>query len=241
MDLFNGLNGYIIPNMISDTLGYSIKGLKTFTYNDNNVRKAVVLIQYTGYVPFLYLKLDADSVVTIETNVLRDWYDSPNTYFASIQNLLDYSNVSRVKRIGLPSPPSSDGTYNLQCVLSNRLPSYSWRGVVKGETVRGLNGVQTYTITLPVNSSSSVNVYRVLKGCLIVEDTATACFEITYGQTPNNNISVPTVNFISSGLTMTYNQTDGTITFSSTTKRFYACIYSVQELESFLGLPLTFA
>lgn len=141
----------------------------------------------------------------------------------------------------LPSAPVTDGNFTLQCTVSDGTPSYNWRGVVKGETVRNLGGVQTYTITLPVNLSSSSNVYRVLKGCLCLGDLETACFEITYVQRPNNNISVPNVSFMSNSLTMTYSREDRTITFSSTTKLFYACIYSVQEIENFLGLPLTFA
>ena len=140
----------------------------------------------------------------------------------------------------IPLPPSTDGNYKLRCTVSDGVPSYSWGGTVKGETVRNLGGVQTYTITLPVNLSSSANVYRVLKGCLCLGELETACFEITYGQRPNNNVSVPNVSFMSSSLTMTYNQADRTITFSSTTKFFYACIYSIQEIESYLGLPLTF-
>ena len=140
----------------------------------------------------------------------------------------------------IPLPPSTDGNYKLRCTVSDGVPSYSWGGTVKGETVRNLGGVQTYTITLPVNLSSSANVYRVLKGCLCLGELETACFEITYGQRPNDNVSVPNVSFMSSSLTMTYNQADRTITFSSTTKFFYACIYSIQEIESYLGLPLTF-
>ena len=211
---------YNVLTVAEDMLKENKFRIKYVSVADNSAYKAGAPYYFTVY----EIRQKNDTVVVNATNYLNG-----NVITNGRSRSGSWAGWKEIPSI---TPPSTNGKYSLLCSVVSGVPTYGWGGVVAGETIGGLGASTSYTFTLP-----KINKYRVLKGVFIGGNNKTMEFDITYGYGQNNQMSIPSITSLSDKLTMTYDRTACTITFTTSSEVFYTVMYSIREIENWLGIP----